>query len=76
MSGYVLHPSHRWGQRPIFEREEAGSNRFHERKIPCCLNCLVDGYEDEYEAFQPCRRVDNPAAHPARPESGEGVRDV
>jgi hypothetical protein len=52
----VLHPSHHWGQRPIFEREAPGSNRFRERKIPCCLNCLTDGYEDEYDAFQPCRR--------------------
>ena len=52
----VLHPSHHWGQRPILERDAPGSNRLRERKIPCCLDCLVDGYEDEYDAFQPCRR--------------------
>lgn len=53
----ALHPSHRWGQRPIFERTEPGGNRLCERKIPCCLNCLVDGYEDEPDAFEPCRRA-------------------
>ncbi|UUW88375.1 hypothetical protein [Pimelobacter simplex] len=52
----VLHPSHQWGQRPIFEREAPGSNRLRERKIPCCLRCLVDGYEDEPAAFEPCPR--------------------
>lgn len=52
----TLHPSHRWGQRPVFERTEPGSNRFEQRMIPCCLNCLTDGCEDEYDAFQPCRR--------------------
>lgn len=51
-----LDQTHRWGQRPIFEREALGSNRLRERKIPCCLNCLVDGYEDEPAAFEPCRR--------------------
>lgn len=63
----ILNPTHRWGQRPIFERTEPGSNRLRERMIPCCLNCLVDGYEDEPEAFQPCHRQDNPAATEATP---------
>lgn len=53
----TLDPSHRWGQRPIFERDAPGSNRLKERMIPCCLNCLVDGYEDEPGAFEPCRRA-------------------
>lgn len=57
----VLNPTHRWGQRPIYEREAPGSNRLHERMIPCCLNCLVDGYEDEPAAFEPCRRIESPA---------------
>jgi len=56
----LLHPSHKWGQRPIFEREELGSNRYRQRMIPCCLNCLVDGYEDSWDAFQPCRREAKP----------------
>lgn len=51
-----LNQTHRWGQRPYFERIEPGSNRVRERMIPCCLNCLVDGFEDEPEAFQDCRR--------------------
>lgn len=53
----VLHPTHHWGQRPIFEREAPGSNRLREWMIPCCLNCLVDGYEDEPDALAPCRRL-------------------
>ena len=52
----LLHSSHKWGQRPVFEREELGSNLFRQRMIPCCLNCLVDGYEDVWDAFQLCRR--------------------
>lgn len=53
-----LHPSHRWGQRPILERTaRPGSNFLRERKIYCCLDCLVDGYEDEPDAFRPCRRA-------------------
>lgn len=52
----ILHPSHRWGQRPIFERVAPGSNQLNQRMIPCCLNCLVDGWEDVWDAFQPCRR--------------------
>lgn len=59
----VLDPSHTWGQRPILERVEPGSNRFKERMIPCCLDCLVDGYEDEPDALAPCRR---PGAHEQR----------
>jgi hypothetical protein len=54
----VLHPSHKWGQRPVFERDKEWSSRFHKRMIPCCLNCLVDGYEDEPDAFQSCRRAE------------------
>jgi hypothetical protein len=53
----VLHPSHRWGQRPIFEREAPESSRFRERMIPCCLDCLVDGFDDEPAAFEFCRRM-------------------
>lgn len=56
----ALNPTHRWGQRPIFERIEPRSTRFRERMIPCCLDCLVDGCEDEPEAFQPCRRQPTP----------------
>lgn len=61
MSELRLDPSHRWGQRPIFERTEPGGNLLRERKIPCCLNCLVDGYEDEPDALDPCRRPDGGA---------------
>lgn len=61
MTAPTLHPSHRWGQRPYFEREKAGSNRLRTRMIPCCLNCLVDGFEDEPDAFIECWRQDNPA---------------
>jgi hypothetical protein len=56
----VLHPSHHWGQRPIFERTAPGSNLAKWQMIPCCLNCLVDGYEDVPDAFQPCRRAAKP----------------
>lgn len=57
----ILNPTHRWGERPIYERDEPGSNRYRTRKIPCCLNCLVDGYEDNPEAFAECRRQIPPA---------------
>ena len=57
MSGNILlHMSHKWGQRPIWERER-GTNRFQMRMIPCCLNCLVDGCTDEPDAFMRCRRA-------------------
>ncbi len=74
-TGAVLHPSHRWGQRPIFERDAPGSNRLVERKIPCCLDCLVDGYGDEWDAFQPCRRTptQTPSATPAGDTTGAGA---
>ena len=50
----ILHPSHCWGQRPTYVRVDG--NLFREIKIPCCLCCLVDGYEDQVDAFYPCRR--------------------
>jgi hypothetical protein len=34
-----LHETHRWGER---------------RGIPVCLDCRVEGYEDEPAAFAPC----------------------
>lgn len=52
----TLDPSHHWGRRPYFVRTAPGSNRLREQRIPCCLNCLVDGFEDEPAAFEPCRR--------------------
>lgn len=47
-----LNPTHKWGRRPILEH--VTGNQFRERYIPCCLNCLVDGYDDEPEAFKDC----------------------
>ena len=68
----VLHPTPRWGQRPIFEREAPGSNRLRERQIPCCLNCLVDGYEDEPDALAPCRRL---TTTPTDTSPSDGARE-
>lgn len=38
-----LHESHRWGQR-----------RYEGAWIPVCLDCRVDGFEDEPQAFEEC----------------------
>lgn len=35
----VLHETHRWGER---------------RGVPVCLDCKVEGYEDEPSAFAEC----------------------
>ncbi len=43
-----LHDTHRWGERLLREGTE-------ERMIPCCLDCGVDGFENEPDAFLPCR---------------------
>ena len=59
----VLDESHRWGKRPTLMRAEGETmrNRLTWVDVPCCLNCLVDGYEDEPAAFEPCRRQSQPA---------------
>lgn len=56
----VLHPSHIWGQRPVYKRDKEWASRFVRHVIPCCLNCMVDGYEDEPDAFVQCRRHKEP----------------
>jgi hypothetical protein len=38
-----LHDSHRWG-----EKDYEGD------RLAYCVNCLVEGYEDEPAAFAPC----------------------
>lgn len=55
MTDGELHSTHRWGERPLYERDETGT--VHKRMIPSCRSCKVDGFENEPDAFLPCPKV-------------------
>lgn len=68
----VLDPTHCWGERPTYVRVDG--NLYREVKIPCCICCLVDGYEDDYVARRPCLSHNPERVAAMRAKSEEGAR--